>query len=207
MGLLPEVTCRRCGTTYSAMRKTCPKCGTRAFQQSSRVPGTTPDIVKNSAASQKVAKDRKAKLIFGAILIVAVIAAFIVMITVSTNKADNPGNPVQPDIPEMSAVPTPDPTDTPAPEATPEITQLKIFFYSEDKTGGGFTANIGDNVALIPVWYPQNLLNVEYTWSCSDEAVATIGQDGVVKAVGTGTATITLTCYGQTATCTVMVRG
>lgn len=206
MSLIPQVTCRRCKHKFSALRQRCPKCNTRVVHQSSRVPGTTPDMVKGTAANSKVAQNRKWQLIFGAILIVAVIAAFIVMITVSVNNADNPSNPNKPAVPEMSAVPTPPPTEAPAPTETPEITQLQIYYYSDNKTGNGFTANVGSKTPLIAVWYPQNLLDVEYKWSSSDESVVTVDQDGTVTAVGTGTATITLTCYGMTAECTVMVR-
>lgn len=207
MGLIPQVTCRRCKHKYSALRQRCPKCNTRIVRQSSRVPGTTPDTVKGTAANAKVAENRKWQLIFGAILIAAVIIAFIVMITVSVNSADSDTINSRPDVPEMSAVPTPAPTNAAAPADTPEITQLQIFYFSDDKTGSGFTATVGSNTPLSPRWYPQNLLNVDYTWSSSDESVATIGEDGVVHAVGTGTATITLTCYGMSAQTTVYVRG
>lgn len=206
MSLIPQVTCRRCKHKYSALRQRCPKCNTRIVRQSSRVPGTTPDAVKGTAANARVAENRKWQLIFGAILIAAVIIAFIVMIAVSVNSDGSSKNNNRADIPEMSAVPTPAPTATPEPVATPEITQLKIFYYSDDKTGGGFTATVGSGTPLTPVWYPQNLVNVEYTWSSSDESVATIGEDGVVQAVGTGTCTITLTCYGASVTTTVYVR-
>ena len=206
MSLIPQVTCRRCKHKFSALRQRCPKCNTRVIRQSSRVPGTTPDMVKGTAANAKVAQNRKWQLIFGAILIVAVIVAFVIMITVSVNNADNPANPNKPDIPEMSAVPTPDPTAAPAPAETPEITQLQICYYSDDLTGAGFTAKPGSKTPLIAVWYPQNLLDVEYSWSSSDESVATVAQDGTVTAVGTGTATITLTCYGMTVETTVYVR-
>ncbi len=206
MSLIPQVTCRRCKHKYSALRQRCPKCNTRIVRQSSRVPGTTPDTVKGTAANAKVAENRKWQLIFGAILIAAVIIAFIVMITVSVKDADTPASNSGPEVPEMSAVPTPAATNAPAPTETPEITQLQIYYYSEDKTDAGFTAAVGSKTPLIPRWYPQNLIDVAYTWSSSDDSVATIGDDGVVTAVGTGTATITLTCYGKTATTTVYVR-
>lgn len=207
MGLIPKVTCRRCKNTYSSLRQRCPSCGTRRVYQSSRVPGTTPDTVKGTAANAKVAENRKWQLIFGAILIAAVIIAFIVMITVSVNSTDSTASDSRPDIPAVSANPTPVPTSSAAPEETPEITQLQIFYFSDDKTGSGFTATVGSKTPLIPRWYPQNLLDVEYSWSSSDESVATIGEDGVVEAVGTGTATITLTCYGMSVQTTVYVRG
>ena len=205
MGLVPKVTCRRCKHRYSALRQRCPKCNTRMVRQSSRVPGTTPETVKGTAANAKVAANRKWQLIFGAILTAAVVIAFIVMIVVSMNDTGNGGNN-RPDVPDITALPTPDTTESAAPTETPEITNLQIFYYSDDKTGSGFTATVGSKTPLIPVWYPRNLLDVEYKWSSSDETVCTIGEDGVVVGVGTGTATITLTCYGKTAETTVYVR-
>lgn len=52
MGLIPQVTCRRCGE-YSAMRRRCPKCSTRRVQNSRRAPGTTPSAVKGTAANKE----------------------------------------------------------------------------------------------------------------------------------------------------------
>ena len=42
MGIIPRVTCRRCGRQFSGVRNRCPYCGTRRIKQSDRVPGTTP---------------------------------------------------------------------------------------------------------------------------------------------------------------------
>ena len=53
MALIPQVTCRRCGEKYSAMRRRCPKCSTRRVQNSRRAPGTTPSAVKGTAAQIK----------------------------------------------------------------------------------------------------------------------------------------------------------
>ena len=116
MALIPQVTCRRCGEKYSAMRRRCPKCSTRRVQNSRRAPGTTPSAVKGTAANKRAGDNRKWQFIFGAILIVAIIAALIVMITVSLDNADNPNAPVMPTPPaEVSAAPTPTPTPTPTP--------------------------------------------------------------------------------------------
>jgi len=51
---------------------------------------------------------------------------------------------------------------------------------------------------------PSSAENETVTWSSSDPSVATVS-DGVVRGVGVGTATITASCYGKTATCTVTV--
>lgn len=48
-------------------------------------------------------------------------------------------------------------------------------------------------------------LNYPVTYTSDDEQVATVSADGEITAVGAGEATITATCYGATATCSVTV--
>ena len=63
-----------------------------------------------------------------------------------------------------------------------------------------FTA-LGATQTLTATKTPSNTTD-ELTWASSDASVATVA-DGVVTAVGIGTATITATCGEQTATCSV----
>lgn len=108
MGLIPQVTCRRCGTKFSGMRHRCPACGTRRVKSSSRAPGTTPSAVKGTPANKAANENRKWQLVFGAILIAAIIIALIVMISFSLKNADNPNASVMPTTPpEVSAVSDP----------------------------------------------------------------------------------------------------
>ena len=206
MGLIPQVTCRRCGMKFSGMRHRCPACGTRRVKSSSRAPGTTPSAVKGTPANKAANENRKWQLVFGAILIAAIIIALIVMISISLKNADNPNAPVMPTTPpEVSAVPTPTPTPTPPPTPTPEVTELQIT-YAGNPIGTDFTCHVGDSVGLSGSHFPLTIA-ADYQWSISDEGVATISEDGTVKGVAPGSATITLTCYGKTATCVVYVRG
>ena len=200
MGFIPQVTCRRCGTKFSAMRHRCPACGTRRVKNSSRAPGTTPGTVKGTPAAKAANENRKWQLIFGAILIVAIIVALIVMISISLKNADNPNAPSMPTTPpEVSAMPTPTPTPTP----TPEVTELSINYAGNPLTE--FACRVGDSVSLTGSHFPLTVA-AEYEWSVADEGVATVSEDGTVRGVGPGTTTVTLTCYGKTATCTVYVR-
>ena len=72
----------------------------------------------------------------------------------------------------------------------------------------------GGTVTLTPTVAPSNALYKNVTWSTSNASVATVA-DGVVTAVGAGTATITVTATNgtddtsddKTATCTVTVSG
>ncbi len=68
------------------------------------------------------------------------------------------------------------------------------------------TIELGATATLVATITPDDATNKNVTWSSSDEAVATV-VDGVVTAVGYGTATITATTEdgGLTATCEVLV--
>jgi len=52
---------------------------------------------------------------------------------------------------------------------------------------------------------PDDANSVTYEWASSDEDVATVSDTGLVTAVGTGTATITVEADGKTASCNVTV--
>lgn len=69
---------------------------------------------------------------------------------------------------------------------------------------------IGDEPTTLTVTVaPDNATVKDITWSSSDESVATVSAEGVVTAVGEGTAIITATTKdgNKTATCTVTVKG
>ena len=67
--------------------------------------------------------------------------------------------------------------------------------------------DVGDSETLTATVSPNNATNKAVTWGSNNESVATVA-DGVVSAVGEGTATITATTTdgGITATCTVTVN-
>lgn len=72
------------------------------------------------------------------------------------------------------------------------------------------TLDVGGSDTLTATVEPDNATNKAVTWSSSNENVATVDQNGNVKAVGAGKATITATTAdgsGKTATCEVTVNG
>ena len=75
MSFIPRVTCRRCGRQYSGLRGRCPYCGTRRVKQSDRVPATSASTDPGSAAGERAASNSRWQLIFGGILLLAVILA------------------------------------------------------------------------------------------------------------------------------------
>lgn len=69
------------------------------------------------------------------------------------------------------------------------------------------TMNVGDEDTLVATVYPTDATDKSVTWESSDPFVAIV-EDGVVTAIGDGTATITVTTVdgGLTATCEVTVE-
>ena len=67
---------------------------------------------------------------------------------------------------------------------------------------------VSETKALTATVIPDNATNKTVSWSSSNEAVATVDQDGKVKGVGAGEATITATSEdgGFTAECAVTVK-
>ena len=204
MALANKVVCYHCGTEFPAASDRCPSCGARRIRTSSRAPGTTAGAVKGTPAGARAEENGKWQLIFGAILLAAIVVALIVMITVSLNTADLPDD-VQPTTPpDITAEPEQTPAPTPTPTPMPEITDLNIC-YNGTPIGSDFTEGIGEDVALTGAHFPLTIPG-DYKWSSSAPEIAKVSEDGVVTGVAAGVATVTLTCYGKTAQVVVYVR-
>ena len=65
---------------------------------------------------------------------------------------------------------------------------------------------VGQKSQLTATVKPDNATNKTVTWTTSDAKVATVDNNGVVTAVGKGTATITAAADGKTAACKVTVK-
>ena len=136
MSLIPEVKCRRCGERFSSLRSRCPNCGTRRVAQSSRTPGATPGTVSGTASYERAGANTRWQMIFGLILVVAVILAVIVMVSTSLNgtdvsvKPNKPASAVEPTLAPEAPVVEPVPTPTPTPPPTVEVIQIR---YGDDE--------------------------------------------------------------------------
>ena len=69
------------------------------------------------------------------------------------------------------------------------------------------TLNVGDTLQLNETVLPENADNKDVTWESSNDAVASVSDDGLVTANGAGDATITVTTVdgGKEATCEIHV--
>ena len=83
--------------------------------------------------------------------------------------------------------------------------EVSVTSVTLDKSAS--TLEIGETVTLKATVNPSNATNKNVTWTSSDTSVATV-ENGVVTAIGEGSATITVTTEdgGKTATCEVTVN-
>lgn len=85
---------------------------------------------------------------------------------------------------------------------------VSVTSVTLDKTS--LALDVGGSDTLTATVEPDDATNKAVTWSSSNEKVATVDQNGNVKAVGAGKATITAAASdgsGKTATCEVTVNG
>ena len=101
---------------------------------------------------------------------------------------------------------TPDPTPTPDPDPTPTPDPDPIYVTRVELDQSELALSLGDSYTLKATVHPYDADNKAITWRSSDETVATV-EGGTVKAMGAGTATITVRTEDgdHTATCVVTV--
>lgn len=219
MSIIPEVKCRRCGESFSALRSTCPNCGTRRVAQSSRTPDTTPSTVKGTASYERAAVNTRWQLIFGLILVVAVILAVIVMVSTGLNSSES-GNSTTPKNtptpPVEDTQPTVEPAPTPSPTPTPSVQTLTIRYAPEARDlKGQFTMHVGDPAIALDVLITPTDITGPVKWTCEDDTLLKLTVDPtdpkkcsveMLQAFNGGTK-ITVELYGQTAECIVYCGG
>lgn len=213
MSMIPEVKCRRCGETFSSMRSRCPNCGTRRVTQSSRTPSTTPGTVRGTASYERAETNTKWQLIFGLILVVAVILAVIVMVTSSLEGMDSAQQnnvtitpPVVTDyIPEIESAPTPSPTPP------PQVEGIRVMFYTTEMEEE-FTMRVGEVLDFTAQVMPLTLEGAKVTWTSANEDCLQIEPTGDLSATFTcvgdiaGGVKMTVACNNYEKTLTVYCR-
>ena len=204
MSVIPKITCRRCGREYSGLRSRCPYCGTSRSRSAERIPLRTSSENAGTPAAEHAAVNTKWQMLFGGILLIAVVAAVIVLITVSLNASRNASASAEPTPPATVSSAAPVATPTPTPTPTPSVTSITITFLGSKRTE--FAAKVGDEVPLSTTIYPAGG-DQTVTWSSKDESIAKVSDKGVVTGVGKGTTTSTAECGGVKADCTVYITG
>lgn len=216
MGFVPQITCRSCGTKFSALRGRCPKCGTRHVKQTGRTaPAASAAVSASAPGGADAARQGPApsgsngrwQLVFGLILIAAVIAAVIILIVASGNPPEAP--PVEIPSPSIEVTTPPPPPTTPPPSSPPPVTVtgLIITYGGAPLAFDPFTQKLSSTIQLGVTVYPTEAL-AEYTveWRCSDESVATVDENGLVTPLAIGECEIIAECGGVATKCGMWVR-
>ena len=205
MRMIPDVRCRRCGETFSSLRSRCPNCGTRRVTQSSRTPPTTPSAIQGTVAYDRAETNAKWQMIFGLILVVAVILAVIIMVSTTLDGADNAGqSKITPPIAATSIVPQIESAPTPPPTPTPSVEKIAIkFFEKEIDTDCTMRLSKDERITLTAVPYPLTITGVKIKWSVADSSILEItpSDDTLsceVHIIGTvsGGVNLTAECFG-----------
>ena len=206
MSMIPEVKCRRCGETFSALRSRCPNCGTRRVTQSGRTPGTTPGTVKGTAAYERAETNTKWQMIFGLILVVAVILAVIVMVTTSLKNPVEDSKPKNtPAVPDQMVTPPLEAPPTTPPPPSPNIESLSVWYFTKqvDVPEQYPAQAVDEEIKYQAKVFPMTITGLEYKWSTDSDALELTPEDGgfcTIKRVGatTGGDKVTVECGGTT---------
>lgn len=91
--------------------------------------------------------------------------------------------------------------------ATCRLTVLPVTAESITLEKTSLDMEKGESYQLTASISPADVDDRTLTWTSSDEYVASVDKDGLVKALSVGTATITAECAGASATCQVTVTG
>ena len=220
MSFIPRVTCRRCGRQYSGLRGRCPYCGTRRVKQSDRVPATSAGADPATPAGERAASNSRWQLIFGGILLLAVILAVVVLVSISLNGSTAPGAVNTPVIPSMTPPAETQPIITPPPVETPspQVDSVTIYYSGDPAGDGGYVMNPewngdGNTLVVSCFVFPQTIdISNAIVWESSDPSVITVtpGENPSVctlTQVGNGNCTITVTVYGVSDTLPMIGSG
>ena len=214
MPMIPEVKCRRCGETFSSLRSRCPNCGTRRVAQSSRMPSPTPGTVKGTAAYERAETNTKWQIIFGLILVTAVVLAVIVMVTTSLEGADvkHQTTAITPPVVTEYIPPIEEPP-TPPPTPTPTVEGLRVMFFTTE-IQNDFTIWVDDPIDLTVQIMPMTLSGLQVDWKSSNEDILKVEKTDEyavhVECIDNGSlpssCKLTLTCAGFEKELTVYCR-
>lgn len=209
MALISDVKCSKCERRYSGLRSRCPYCGYRRTKAG------------KYAASQS---NSKGKLVLGLLLILVVFVAVVVLVVTGDgagNQAANDAakaktNPADEDVTGVSgsskkdnqAANSSQPANTQETEEG-QVTSNKIqevLIKWGNTVEYDFTIPVGTSLLLNCEVKPE-VDNPTVEWVSDNEDVFTVTENGEITAVGKGTANLTCTVDGTSATCIVRVSG
>ena len=195
-------------------------------RQSTRAAASTASTAKETSAANRAQNAAKLRMIFGCVILVAVIACTIAMVSISIQNADSLAkdetqqsgqastalsdkdkDKVQDNQDDSEVNPPEDDEGDQEPEdtqnSTSAVSSIAITYLSAEKTE--FSMAIGDQVQLGASVYPQSEASRTVIWSTSNSSVISVSDDGLVTGVASGEAYVIVTCEGVQKQCKVYV--
>ena len=213
MPQVAQITCRKCGTTFSALRSRCPNCNTPVGSTQSRSGGAG----RAGGAGSPAGKNRVRQALS---LFLVCAAMFGVIVLVSTSLYNEDTASIRPTAtPALLSdlMPSVENAPTPSPTALPKVESIKILYMNtKDLTPENAwpTMRVGESINVNAVVYPMDILSPVIEWSCSD----TDGSCLAMRQNNDGTVTLTClsaekrnvqltaSCYGTSVTITIYLR-
>ena len=222
--------CPVCGEKYSDTYKSCPFCEEEeALQSGAQIRRTAP----GRGGKRTAARNRQPNLLSPILIVLIVImAALLVYLLVGDRIAERlSGGEETQDTPTEDVTPQqPDP-DTADPETGDDVTMPESggTGETEDPNDGGATTSAQTDPSTLPetltiayLGSPRTEFTMSvgdepipltasggsgtYTWSSSDDGIASVDSSGRVTAISAGQATLTVTDGSGKGTCLVRVR-
>ena len=106
---------------------------------------------------------------------------------------------------QPTARPQATPKPTPKPQPTPAPTPSRVEVSSVSLSNSSLLLGVGEVARLSASVSPSNATDRTVRWSSSNPGVAKVDGSGNVTAIASGTATITASCGGHSASCVVSV--
>ena len=213
-----QITCKRCGASYSSSRSRCPSCGLKS-----------PVRPSSKAADNAVYTERPKtpvwQLIFGFLLVGLVV--FSVLLTAVSGAGGSSSSSIlkknsksDTDVQVVNSAPTAEVPPTPEPTPTPRVEDIRIYNYAKDITDekswpllslsrdGETAEQKGYRMNITARILPAEIENPIVTWTISDPDILHIEpmEDNVngIIAWQTGTCvggvTLSAECNGFTQT-------
>lgn len=191
-------TCEYCGAEYPASEPKCPECG----GGSTRTGETAPKRRLASSAGARAAGGKNgwriASIVLGVLVVIGIVAFFIQMDFFREGGFDFDAIPTkivwedttpaeqtpQEETPDEPVEPEPETEPEPAPGACTGLTISKDFIPLDEE---------GGKVFLTAVARPRDCTE-PILFTSSDESVATVTENGMITAIGPGTAQILVSC-------------
>lgn len=199
--------CANCGEQYSTTYKKCPFCG---------------HSPQKRKGGKRLSRRRGSGGFRAVLLIIAVLLAVFLLYSVVKSIWDGAPLPTPTPSPSPAADVSPSP-DVPPSDQPDEDGAVAPVVSGAEPTGGVQTSpspTPGGSVGLtlqktdISLFAVGETAQMRFTsspsgtvtWKSSDESVATVSSSGLVRAAGAGTANVTASLDGKTATCIVRVK-